>query len=389
MDKEVLKKSLIGGEFLINDIDSDSIFTIDDFNEEQRMMVEACEDFIKRDVDPVRDKVDDLEDGLMVSLLEKAGELGLLGICVPSQYGGLDMSFNTSMLIADIVGSTGSFSTAYGAHTAIATLPILYFGTEDQKNKYLPKLVSGEWKGAYCLSEPDSGSDANAAKTRAKLSSNKKHYLINGQKMWITNGGISDLYIVFAKIDDDKNLSAFIVEKSFGGITMNDEEKKLGIKGSSTRQIFFNDCKVPIDNLLSERENGFKIALNVLNIGRIKLGAGVLGGCRGIIDHVINYSNERVQFGKPISSFGAIKNKIAQMICKTYACEALSYRAGQDIDNKVLELMDNGLSKSKAEVNALDQFAIECAIAKVFGSEILDYVVDEGVQIYGGMGFSE
>ena len=389
MDKEVLKKSLIGGEFLINDIDSDSIFTIDDFNEEQRMMVEACEDFIKRDVDPVRDKVDDLEDGLMVSLLEKAGELGLLGICVPSQYGGLDMSFNTSMLIADIVGSTGSFSTAYGAHTAIATLPILYYGTEDQKSKYLPKLVSGEWKGAYCLSEPDSGSDANAAKTRAKLSSDKKHYLINGQKMWITNGGISDLYIVFAKIDDDKNLSAFIVEKSFGGITMNDEEKKLGIKGSSTRQIFFNDCKVPVDNLLSERENGFKIALNVLNIGRIKLGAGVLGGCRGIIDHVITYSNERVQFGHPISSFGAIKNKIAQMICKTYACEALSYRAGQDIDNKVLELMDNGLSKSKAEVNALDQFAIECAIAKVFGSEILDYVVDEGVQIYGGMGFSE
>jgi len=389
MDKEVLKKSLIGGEFLINDIDSDSIFTIDDFNEEQRMMVEACEDFIKRDVDPVRDKVDDLEDGLMVSLLEKAGVLGLLGICVPSQYGGLDMSFNTSMLIADIVGSTGSFSTAYGAHTAIATLPILYYGTEDQKSKYLPKLVSGEWKGAYCLSEPDSGSDANAAKTRAKLSSDKKHYLINGQKMWITNGGISDLYIVFAKIDDDKNLSAFIVEKSFGGITMNDEEKKLGIKGSSTRQIFFNDCKVPVDNLLSERENGFKIALNVLNIGRIKLGAGVLGGCRGIIDHVITYSNERVQFGKPISSFGAIKNKIAQMICKTYACEALSYRAGQDIDNKVLELMDNGLSKSKAEVNALDQFAIECAIAKVFGSEILDYVVDEGVQIYGGMGFSE
>ena len=389
MDKEVLKKSLIGGEFLINDIDSDSIFTIDDFNEEQRMMVEACEDFIKRDVDPVRDKVDDLEDGLMVSLLEKAGVLGLLGICVPSQYGGLDMSFNTSMLIADIVGSTGSFSTAYGAHTAIATLPILYYGTEDQKSKYLPKLVSGEWKGAYCLSEPDSGSDANAAKTRAKLSSDKKHYLINGQKMWITNGGISDLYIVFAKIDDDKNLSAFIVEKSFGGITMNDEEKKLGIKGSSTRQIFFNDCKVPVDNLLSERENGFKIALNVLNIGRIKLGAGVLGGCRGIINHVITYSNERVQFGQPISSFGAIKNKIAQMICKTYACEALSYRAGQDIDNKVLELMDNGLSKSKAEVNALDQFAIECAIAKVFGSEILDYVVDEGVQIYGGMGFSE
>ena len=389
MDKEVLKKSLIGGEFLINDIDSDSIFTIDDFNEEQRMMVEACEDFIKRDVDPVRDKVDDLEDGLMVSLLEKAGVLGLLGICVPSQYGGLDMSFNTSMLIADIVGSTGSFSTAYGAHTAIATLPILYYGTEDQKSKYLPKLVSGEWKGAYCLSEPDSGSDANAAKTRAKLSSDKKHYLINGQKMWITNGGISDLYIVFAKIDDDKNLSAFIVEKSFGGITMNDEEKKLGIKGSSTRQIFFNDCKVPVDNLLSERDNGFKIALNVLNIGRIKLGAGVLGGCRGIIDHVITYSNERVQFGQPISSFGAIKNKIAQMICKTYACEALSYRAGQDIDNKVLELMDNGLSKSKAEVNALDQFAIECAIAKVFGSEILDYVVDEGVQIYGGMGFSE
>ena len=389
MKTEAIKKSLIGGEFLINDISSDSIFTIDDFDDDQRMMADACKEFIEREIYPKILDIDNNKEGLMVSLMEKAGDLGLLGICIPSEYGGLDMSFNTSMLIADIVGSTGSFSTAYGAHTAIASLPILYFGSKNQKKKYLPELVSGKWKGAYCLSEPDSGSDANAAKTKAKLSKDGKHFLINGQKMWITNAGIADVFIVFAKIDNDKFLSAFIVEKSFGGITMNEEEKKLGIKGSSTRQIFFNDCKVPVNNLLSKRENGFKIALNVLNIGRIKLGAGVLGGCREVINHSVNYSNERVQFGKPISSFGAIKNKIAQMVCKTYACEALCYRAGQDIDNKVLELIDTGLDKSEAEIKSLDQFAIECAISKVYGSEILDYVVDEGVQIYGGMGFSE
>ena len=389
MKTEAIKKSLIGGEFLIHNISFDSMFTIDDFNDDQRMMADACKEFVEREIYPNILDIDNNKEGLMVSLIEKAGDLGLLGICIPSEYGGLNMSFNTSMLIADIIGSTGSFSTAYGAHTAIASLPILYFGSKDQKDKYLPQLVSGKWKGAYCLSEPDSGSDANAAKTKAKLSNDGKHFLINGQKMWITNGGIADVFIVFAKIDNDKFLSAFIVEKSFGGITMNEEEKKLGIKGSSTRQIFFNDCKVPVENLLSKRENGFKIALNVLNIGRIKLGAGVLGGCREVINYSVNYSNERIQFGKPISSFGAIKNKIAQMVCKTYACEALSYRAGQDIDNKVLELIDKGLKKSEAEIKSLDQFAIECAISKVYGSEILDYVVDEGVQIYGGMGFSE
>ena len=294
MKNKTLNKSLIGGEFLIDDIPYNSMFTIDDFDEDQRMMAEACKEFIEREIYPKIDRIDNHEEGLMISLIEKAGELGLLGICIPSKYGGLNMSFNTSMLIADIIGSTGSFSTAYGAHTAIATLPISYFGTKENKSKYLPKLVSGEWKGAYCLSEPDSGSDANAAKTKANFTEDRKFFLINGQKMWITNGGIADIFIVFAKIEKDKFLSAFIVEKSFGGITMNEEEKKLGIKGSSTRQIFFNDCKVPVNNLLSKRENGFKIALNVLNIGRIKLGAGVLGGCREVINHSVNYSNERV-----------------------------------------------------------------------------------------------
>lgn len=387
--KETIKKSLIGGEFLIDNFSSDQVFIIEDFDEDQKMMAEACQDFIKREIHPHREAIENQQEGLMASRLKKAGDLGLLGICIPSKYGGLDMSFNTSMLIADVIGSTGSFSTAYGAHTAIATLPISYFGNEKQKKKYLPKLVSGEWVGSYCLSEPDSGSDANAAKTKAKLSDDGKNYLINGQKMWITNAGIADFFIVFAKIDKDEFLSAFLVEKTFGGISMNQEEKKLGIKGSSTRQIFFNDCKVPIENLLSKRGEGFKIALNILNIGRIKLGAGVLGGCRAVITKSVKYSKERIQFKKPISSFGAIKNKIAKMTIKTYACEALCYRAGHDIDNKVLELLEQGLDKSESEIKSLEQFAIECAIAKVYGSETLDFVVDEGVQIHGGMGFSE
>tara|TARA_B100001105_G_scaffold120089_1_gene96274 strand:+ start:1 stop:1530 length:1530 start_codon:yes stop_codon:yes gene_type:complete len=299
------------------------------------------------------------------------------------------MSFNTSMLIADIIGITGSFSTAYGAHTGIATLPLNYYGTDKQKAKYLPGLVSGDIMGAYCLTEPDSGSDANAAKSRAVLSKDKKSFIINGQKIWITNAGFADLLTVFAKIDNDKYLSAFLIEKNFPGITMNEEENKLGIKGSSTRQIFFNDVIVPIENLLGKREEGFKIALNILNIGRIKLGAGVLGGCRGIISSVIQYSTERIQFGVPINTFGAIKNKIAQMIVKTFACEAISYRSGQEIENKVVEFEKDGLKTNKAKLKALELFSIECAICKIYGSEIIDYVADEGVQIYGGMGFSE
>ena len=382
-------ESIIGGEFLIKESNPENIFIPEDFNEEQKMMADACQDFLEKDVIPKTEEVEKSIPGLMQNLLKKSGDLGLLGLSISEEFGGMNMSFNTSMLIADIIGITGSFSTAYGAHTGIATLPLNFYGTDAQKKKYLPGLVSGDIMGAYCITEPDSGSDANAAKSRAVLSKDKKSYIINGQKMWITNGGFADLLTVFAKIDNDKYLSAFLIEKNFPGITMNEEENKLGIKGSSTRQIFFNNVVVPIENLLGQREEGFKIALNILNIGRIKLGAGVLGGCRGVISSSIQYSNERIQFGVPISSFGAIKNKIAQMIVKTFACEAISYRAGQEIENKIIEFENEGLSKNKSELKALELFSVECAICKVYGSEILDYVVDEGVQIYGGMGFSE
>mgnify|MGYP001356475386 CR=1 FL=1 len=384
------KDSVIGGEFLLFDIDSDKIFTMEDFDSDQRMMAESCTDFLEREVIPLTDKIDSKNHPeIMPELLTKSGELGLLGLSISENYGGMNMSFNTSMLIADIVGITGSFSTAYGAHTGIATLPLKYYGNEDQKKKFLTGLVSGELKGAYCLTEPDSGSDANSGKSKAILNSDKSKYIINGQKMWISNGGFADIYIVFAKIDDDKNLTAFIVEKSREGITMNPEEDKLGIKGSSTRQIFFNDVEIPVENMLGKREGGFKIALNVLNIGRIKLGAGVLGGCRGIIDNAISYSLERIQFNVPISSFGAIKQKLAMMIVQTFSCESICYRAGDDIEKKISFFQKEGKSLNESELEAIELFSVECAISKIYGSEILDFVVDEGLQIYGGMGFSE
>lgn len=389
MEAVATKSSIKGGEFIVRETEADEIFIPEDFSEEQKMMAAATQDFINTEITPNIHRIDSLEDGLMPSLMEKAGELGLLGVAVPEEYGGLGMNFNTSMLMADIIAAAGSFSTAYGAHTGIGTLPILYYGTEEQKQKYLPLLASGEWKACYCLTEPDAGSDANSGKTKAKLTDDGKHYLINGQKMWISNAGFADLFIVFAKIDDDKNLTAFLVEKSFGGITMNDEEKKLGIKGSSTRQVFFNDCKVPVENMLSERENGFKIAVNVLNVGRIKLGCGVINGCKHVTTMATNYANERKQFGVSISSFGAIQTKLANMAARTYAVESASYRAGQNIDDAILSLKDSGMDPGQAKLKALEQFAIECAIIKILGSEVLDYVVDEGVQTYGGMGFSE
>ena len=381
--------SIQGGEFLVRETPAQDIFIPEEFSEEQKMMAQACQDFIDTEINPNVDKIDSMKyPELVPALFKKAGDLGLLGIAVPEEYGGLGMSFNTSMLIADIIGASGSFSTTYGAHTGIGTLPILYYGTEEQKQTYLPKLATGEWAACYCLTEPDAGSDANSGKTKAVLSADGTQYLITGQKMWISNAGFADLFIVFAKIEDDKNLTAFIVEKTFGGITMNEEEKKLGIKGSSTRQVFFNDCQVPIANMLSARGNGFKIAVNILNIGRVKLGAGVLGGARTVTTQGIRYAAERKQFGVSINTFGAIKAKLAEMATRIYATESLCYRAGQDIEDRMGALAAQGLSDSEAKLKAMEQFAIECAIAKVHGSEVLDYIVDQGVQIYGGMGYS-
>jgi len=388
--EKILEKNIVkGGGFLFNHPHFSEIFIPEEFNDEQKMIAKATQDFIDKEVFPFVERIDALEEGFMSSIMTKAGDLGLLGVCIPEQYGGLGMSFNTGMLIADIVASTGSFTTAFGAHTGIGTLPILYYGDDAQKEKYLPNLSSGKWKACYCLTEPDSGSDANAAKTKAVLSEDKQHYFISGQKMWISNAGFADLFIVFAKIEHDKNLTAFIVEKSFGGITMNDEERKMGIKGSSTRQVFFNETKVPVENMLSNRQNGFKIAVNILNIGRIKLGCGVINACKQIANQSTQYANDRKQFGVSISSFGAIKQKLSQMAVKTFGIESASYRAGQNIDDQVDVLIAQGHPEHEAKLQGVEQFAIEAAIIKVHGSDVLNEIADQGVQVYGGMGFSE
>ncbi|WP_265130802.1 acyl-CoA dehydrogenase family protein [Chryseobacterium oranimense] len=386
--------TLKGGEFLIKEIPANEIFSLEELNEEQKMLRDSAKEFIDREVVPQKERFEKKDYAFTEETMRKLGDMGLLGISVPEEYGGLGMGFVTTMLACDYIsGVTGSLATAYGAHTGIGTLPIVLYGTEEQKKKYLPDLATGTKFGAYCLTEPDAGSDANSGKTRAKLSEDGKHYIINGQKMWISNAGFADTFTLFAKIDDDKNITGFVINRSElenpGSITFGEEEHKLGIRASSTRQVFFNDMKIPVENLLGERNNGFKIALNALNVGRIKLAAACLDAQRRILNHSIQYSNERKQFGVSISTFGAIRKKIAEMATGVFVSEAGSYRAAKDIQDKIDELVAGGMDHQAAELKGVEEFAVECSILKVFVSDLAQHTADEGIQVYGGMGFSE
>jgi len=389
-DKDLLR----GGQFIVKETDCQDVFTPEDFSEEQQMMKDAVKEFVDRELWPNKPRFEKKEYALTEETMKKAAELGFLGVSVPEEYDGMGMGFVSTMLVCDYIsGATGSFSTAFGAHTGIGTMPILLYGTEEQKQKYIPKLATGEWFGSYCLTEPGVGSDANSGKTKAVLSKDGKNYLINGQKMWISNAGFCSLMIVFARIEDDKNITGFIVEydkNNPNGITLGEEEHKLGIRASSTRQVFFNDTIVPVENMLSTRGNGFKIAMNALNVGRIKLAAACLDAQRRIITESVKYANQRVQFKVPISSFGAIKQKIAEVATNCWVDESASYRAAKNIEDRIALRKNNGKdTEQEAELKGVEEYAIECSILKVAASEHAQKCTDEGIQIFGGMGFSE
>ena len=388
--KTISEKTVKGSEFIIKELTPEKTFTPEDFSEEQILMKDSVKEFVDREIIAERSRFENKDYEYTKEVMQKAGQLGFLSVGVPEEYGGMGMSFTSTMLVCEYIsGANGSFSTAFGAHTGIGTMPIVLYGNEDQKSKYVPKLASGEWFGSYCLTEPGAGSDANSGKTLAKLSDDKKYYLISGQKIWISNAGFANLFIVFARIGDDKNITAFIVPVDLkNGITLGDEEEKLGIRASSTRQVFFNDTKVPVQNVLGKRGEGFKIAINSLNVGRIKLAAATIEGQRHVTTLAVQYANQRVQFKSPISSFGAIQSKIASMATYCFATESATYRAASDIENRINQLKNNGTSSQESELKGFEDFAVECSILKVAGSDNGQICADHGIQIFGGMGYS-